>query len=217
MLSNQQVWAVNSAGYSASPWVSGRTGPAPPKAVDPPVFLQVSATSTVVEIHPPAQPNGIVSLYRVFSLDQNNRTLVKLIQHVLFLLFFTFPMFSWMLLDFTTNSLTFLNILFVLQLSEGTSLQQTLHGLRPYTQYWVGVEACTCYQVRKLNRLFLLWLGNICKKLITIIGDIYPITINVTINRWKFLLHVFDSKSLTLCSKIIPTKSTNFFYFNRLK
>lgn len=32
------------------------------------------------------------------------------------------------------------------QLSEGTSRQQTLHGLSPYTQYWVGVEACTCYQ-----------------------------------------------------------------------
>uniref|UniRef100_A0A3Q3B8L8 Usher syndrome 2A (autosomal recessive, mild) n=1 Tax=Kryptolebias marmoratus TaxID=37003 RepID=A0A3Q3B8L8_KRYMA len=100
-----QVWAVNSAGYSASPWVSGRTGPAPPEGLDLPVILRVSATSAVVEIHPPAQPNGIVSLYRVFSLDLNNHTL-----------------------------------------SEGTSLQQTLHGLRPYTQYWVGVEACTCFQ-----------------------------------------------------------------------
>ncbi|XP_046887280.1 usherin-like [Hypomesus transpacificus] len=26
------------------------------------------------------------------------------------------------------------------------SLQQTLHGLSPYSQYWVCVEACTCYQ-----------------------------------------------------------------------
>ncbi|MEQ2243237.1 hypothetical protein ILYODFUR_005011, partial [Ilyodon furcidens] len=101
-----QVWAVNSAGYASSPWVSGRTGPAPPQGVGVPVVLDVSATSAVVGISPPAQPNGIVSLFRVFSVDQNNRTL----------------------------------------LSEGTSHQQTLHGLRPYTQYWVGVEACTCYQ-----------------------------------------------------------------------
>nr|XP_014268858.2 usherin [Maylandia zebra] len=101
-----QVWAVNSAGHSASPWVSGRTGPAPPQGVGPPIFLHVSATSAVVDIHAPAQPNGIISLYRVFSLDHNNHTL----------------------------------------LSEGTSHPQTLHDLRPYTQYWVGVEACTCYQ-----------------------------------------------------------------------
>ncbi|KAM7406312.1 hypothetical protein PAMP_000697 [Pampus punctatissimus] len=104
--SDQQLWAVNSAGRSASPWTSGRTGPAPPEGIDPPNFLRVSATSAVVEIHPPARPNGIVSLYRVFSLDHNNHTL----------------------------------------LSEGTSHHITLHGLRPYTQYWVGVEACTCYQ-----------------------------------------------------------------------
>uniref|UniRef100_A0A1A8CGD6 Usher syndrome 2A (Autosomal recessive, mild) n=2 Tax=Nothobranchius kadleci TaxID=1051664 RepID=A0A1A8CGD6_NOTKA len=116
-----QVWAVNSAGYAASPWVSGRTGPAPPEGVDPPIFLHVSATSAVVEIHPPAQPNGIVGLYRVFSLDHNTTTLTLL--------------------------------------SEGTSLQQTLHDLRPFTQYWVGIEACTCYQccsrgpLRELNTL----------------------------------------------------------------
>ncbi|TDH17235.1 hypothetical protein EPR50_G00006290 [Perca flavescens] len=101
-----QVWAVNSAGRSASPWANGRTGPAPPEGVGTPIFLRVSATSAVVDIHPPARPNGIVSLYRVFSVNHNNHTL----------------------------------------LSESTSHQQTLHGLRPYTQYWVGVEACTCYQ-----------------------------------------------------------------------
>ncbi|XP_070688414.1 usherin [Pempheris klunzingeri] len=101
-----QVWAVNSAGHSASTWTTGRTGPAPPEGVGPPIFLHVSATTAVVNIHPPARPNGIVSLYRVFSLKHDNHTL----------------------------------------LSEGTSHQQTLHGLRPYTRYWVGVEACTCYQ-----------------------------------------------------------------------
>ncbi|XP_039982949.1 usherin [Xiphias gladius] len=101
-----QVWAVNSAGHIGSPWANGRTGPAPPEGVRPPIFLRVSATSAVVDIHPPARPNGIVSLYRVFSLNHNNHTL----------------------------------------LSEGTTHQQTLHGLHPYTQYWVAVEACTCYQ-----------------------------------------------------------------------
>uniref|UniRef100_A0A3B5QN66 Usherin n=1 Tax=Xiphophorus maculatus TaxID=8083 RepID=A0A3B5QN66_XIPMA len=116
-----QVWAVNSAGYASSPWVSGRTGPAPPQGVGLPIFLDVSATSAAVNIHPPAQPNGIVSLFRVFSLDRNNIT--------------------------------------TLVLSEGTSHQQTLHGLHPYTRYLVGIEACTCYQccsrgpVRELHTL----------------------------------------------------------------
>ncbi|KAI4904703.1 hypothetical protein NFI96_004043 [Prochilodus magdalenae] len=32
-----------------------------------------------------------------------------------------------------------------LLLSEGTSRQQTLHGLLPFTVYSVGVEACTCF------------------------------------------------------------------------
>ncbi|XP_068172657.1 usherin isoform X1 [Antennarius striatus] len=100
-----QVWAVNSAGRSASAWANGRTGPAPPEGLGPPIFLSVSATSAVVDIRPPTQPNGIVSLYRVFSLNHNHTVL-----------------------------------------SEGTSQRQTLHGLRPYTQYWVGVEACSCYQ-----------------------------------------------------------------------
>ncbi|CAB1442992.1 unnamed protein product [Pleuronectes platessa] len=100
------VWAVNSAGRTDSPWTNGRTGPAPPEGVGPPIFLRVSATSATLVIHPPARPNGIISLYKVFSLSHKNHTL----------------------------------------LSEGTSHQQTLHGLQPYTQYWVGVEACTCYQ-----------------------------------------------------------------------
>lgn len=76
---NRQVWAVNSAGRTGSPWTNGRTGPAPPEGVSPPVFQRVSATSAVVDIQPPARPNGIVSLYRVFSLNHNNHTLVKLI------------------------------------------------------------------------------------------------------------------------------------------
>ncbi|XP_041108645.1 usherin [Polyodon spathula] len=33
-----------------------------------------------------------------------------------------------------------------LLLSEGTSIQQIIHGLQPFTNYSVGVEACTCFQ-----------------------------------------------------------------------
>uniref|UniRef100_A0AAY4ADY9 Usher syndrome type IIa protein homolog n=1 Tax=Denticeps clupeoides TaxID=299321 RepID=A0AAY4ADY9_9TELE len=100
-----QVWAVNSAGRSGSPWARGRTGPAPPEGVRPPTFLRIHATSAVVDISPPAKPNGIVSLYRVFAESKDTHQL----------------------------------------LSEGTSRQQTLHGLRPFTLYSVGVEACTCF------------------------------------------------------------------------
>ncbi|KAG7261417.1 hypothetical protein CRUP_006281, partial [Coryphaenoides rupestris] len=100
------VRAVNSAGHSASPWANGRTGPAPPEGIAPPTFQRIQATWAVVDILPPRRPNGIVSLYRVFSQDNNTYIL----------------------------------------LSEGTSQQQTLHGLSPYTLYWVGVQACTCYQ-----------------------------------------------------------------------
>ncbi|TWW67416.1 Usherin Usher syndrome type IIa protein [Takifugu flavidus] len=72
-----QVWAANSVGRSPSPWASGRTGPAPPEGLGPPVFLRVSATTAVLDIHPPPRPNGIISLYRVFSLHHNNRTLLS--------------------------------------------------------------------------------------------------------------------------------------------
>ncbi|XP_077569166.1 usherin [Stigmatopora nigra] len=102
-----QLWVVNSAGRSPSQWVSGRTGPAPPEGVAPPTFRRVSSTTAVVDMRPPDRPNGVVSLYRVFSLGRNND---------------------------------------VALLSEGTSHQQTLHGLLPYTQYKIAVEACTCYQ-----------------------------------------------------------------------
>nr|XP_061796460.1 usherin-like [Nerophis lumbriciformis] len=102
-----QLWAVNSAGRSPSQWVGGRTGPAPPEGLAPPALRRISATTAVVDMHPPARPNGVISLYRVFSLGRND--------------------------DITL-------------LSEGTSHQQTLHGLLPYTQYKIGIEACTCYQ-----------------------------------------------------------------------
>ncbi|NXU70580.1 USH2A protein, partial [Oreotrochilus melanogaster] len=33
----------------------------------------------------------------------------------------------------------------VVVLSEGTATQQTIHGLKPFTTYSIGVEACTCF------------------------------------------------------------------------
>ncbi|KAK7153113.1 hypothetical protein R3I93_011118 [Phoxinus phoxinus] len=100
-----QVWAVNSAGRAGSPWAQGHTGPAPPEGMSPLKFLHIHATSAVVDISPPNKPNGIVSLYRVFTQNKDSYQL----------------------------------------LSEGTSQQQTLHGLRPFTVYSVGMEACTCF------------------------------------------------------------------------
>ncbi|KAF7704133.1 hypothetical protein HF521_021205 [Silurus meridionalis] len=100
-----QVWAVNSAGRTGSPWTMGRTGPAPPEGLGPPTFLHIQATSAVVDISPPAKPNGIITIYRVFDQKKDSHYL----------------------------------------LSEGTSRQQKLHGLMPFTTYSVRVEACTCF------------------------------------------------------------------------
>ncbi|XP_036133319.1 usherin [Molossus molossus] len=64
-----QVWAVNSAGKASSNWTWCRTGPAPPEGLKAPRFHAVSSTQAVVNISVPRQPNGVVSLYRVFSGD----------------------------------------------------------------------------------------------------------------------------------------------------
>ncbi|XP_053139313.1 usherin [Hemicordylus capensis] len=101
-----QVWSVNSAGRAASSWTQCRTGPAPPQGLHAPLFDKVASTLAVVSISPPLKPNGIVSLYRLFSSNTKGKDVV---------------------------------------LSEGTSTQQTIHGLKPFTTYSVGVEACTCF------------------------------------------------------------------------
>ncbi|XP_016076620.1 PREDICTED: usherin [Miniopterus natalensis] len=101
-----QVWAVNSAGKAPSSWTQCRTGPAPPEGLRAPRFHKVSSTQAVVNISAPGKPNGIVSLYRLFS---NNTGGVETV------------------------------------LSEGLATQQTLQGLRPFTSYSIGVEACTCF------------------------------------------------------------------------
>ncbi|KAH0622701.1 hypothetical protein JD844_025231 [Phrynosoma platyrhinos] len=101
-----RVWSVNSAGRAGSSWTQCKTGPAPPQGLHAPLFDTVASTSAVVKINPPLKPNGIVSLYRLFSNNTKGRDMV---------------------------------------LSEGTSTQQTIHGLKPFTTYSVGVEACTCF------------------------------------------------------------------------
>ncbi|XP_060102758.1 usherin [Heteronotia binoei] len=101
-----QVWSVNSAGRAASSWTRSRTGPAPPQGLHAPRFGKVASTLAVVNISPPLKPNGIVSLYRLFSKNTKGNDVV---------------------------------------LSEGTATQQTIHGLKPFTTYSVGVEACTCF------------------------------------------------------------------------
>ncbi|KAM3930149.1 usherin [Leptodactylus fuscus] len=100
-----QVWAVNSAGRTASSWTHCRTGPAAPEGLRPPVFHKVSSTLAIANITPPTKPNGVVVLYRLFSRNDQGEDTV---------------------------------------LSEGTSIQQTIHGLKPFTNYSVGAEACTC-------------------------------------------------------------------------
>ncbi|XP_006890633.1 PREDICTED: usherin [Elephantulus edwardii] len=101
-----QVWAVNSAGKASSTWTRCRTGPTPPEGLQAPKFHAVSSTQAVVNISAPAKPNGVVSLYRLFSNTSSGVVMV---------------------------------------LSEGTTTQQTLHGLQPFTAYSIGVEACTCF------------------------------------------------------------------------
>ncbi|XP_074120778.1 usherin [Sminthopsis crassicaudata] len=62
-----QVWSGNSAGKTASSWAQCKTGPAPPEGLQAPKFHAVFSTQAVVNISIPLKPNGIVSLYRLFS------------------------------------------------------------------------------------------------------------------------------------------------------
>ncbi|NXO10183.1 USH2A protein, partial [Oriolus oriolus] len=101
-----QVWSVNSVGRTPSSWSRCRTGPAPPEGLGAPLFNTVASTVAVVSISPPLKPNGVVSIYRLFSNDTRGTDVV---------------------------------------LSEGTATQQTIHGLKPFTTYSIGVEACTCF------------------------------------------------------------------------
>ncbi|XP_053568734.1 usherin [Bombina bombina] len=100
-----QLWAVNSAGKTASSWTYCKTGPADPEGILAPTFSNVSSTQAVANIPPPTQPNGIVSLYRLYATNNDGADTV---------------------------------------LSEGTSNMQMIYGLKPFTNYSISVEACTC-------------------------------------------------------------------------
>uniref|UniRef100_A0A673TE79 Usherin n=1 Tax=Suricata suricatta TaxID=37032 RepID=A0A673TE79_SURSU len=72
-----QVWAVNSAGKAPSSWTGCRTGPAPPEGLGAPRFHTVSSTQAVVNISAPGRPNGVVSLYRLFSSTSGAETVLS--------------------------------------------------------------------------------------------------------------------------------------------
>nr|KAF6302646.1 hypothetical protein mPipKuh1_018529 [Pipistrellus kuhlii] len=71
-----QVCAVNSAGKAPSSWTRCKTGPAPPEGLRAPRFHAVSSTQAVANISSPGKPNGIISLYRLFSNSTDGAELV---------------------------------------------------------------------------------------------------------------------------------------------
>lgn len=71
-----KVWSVNSAGRTPSGWTRCRTGPAPPEGLAAPLFHTVASTVAVVNINPPLKPNGVVSIYRLFSNDTRGTEVV---------------------------------------------------------------------------------------------------------------------------------------------
>lgn len=84
-----EVWAVNAAGKAPSRWTRCRTGPAPPEGLRAPAFHVVSPTQAVANISAPQKPNGIISLYRLFSKDTGGtQTLVS--SRILIVLFETY-------------------------------------------------------------------------------------------------------------------------------
>lgn len=48
-------------------------------------FLHIHATSAVVDISPPNKPNGIVSLYRVFTQNKDSYQLVHTVYIFLYI------------------------------------------------------------------------------------------------------------------------------------
>ncbi|KAI5940642.1 Usherin [Manis javanica] len=72
-----QVWAMNSAGKAPSSWKQCRTGPAPPEGLSAPRFHAVSSTQATVSISAPGKPNGIISLYRLFSSSRGAETVLS--------------------------------------------------------------------------------------------------------------------------------------------
>lgn len=71
-----KVWSVNSVGRTPSSWSRCQTGPAPPEGLGAPLFNTVASTVAVVSISPPLKPNGVVSIYRLFSNDTRGTDVV---------------------------------------------------------------------------------------------------------------------------------------------
>lgn len=63
-------------GRTPSSWSRCQTGPAPPEGLGAPLFNTVASTVAVVSISPPLKPNGVVSIYRLFSNDTRGTDVV---------------------------------------------------------------------------------------------------------------------------------------------
>lgn len=69
-----KVLAENDIGKTASPWVSERTGEAPPLSTPTPVVYPVSHSQLELQWSPPTddQARGIITTYRVYFYAKND-------------------------------------------------------------------------------------------------------------------------------------------------
>lgn len=69
-----KVLAENDIGKTASPWVSERTGEAPPLSTPSPVVYPVSHSQLELQWSPPTedQARGIITTYRVYFYAKND-------------------------------------------------------------------------------------------------------------------------------------------------
>lgn len=69
-----KVLAENDIGKAASPWVSERTGEAPPLSTPTPVVYPVSHSQLELQWSPPTddQARGIITTYRVYFYAKND-------------------------------------------------------------------------------------------------------------------------------------------------
>lgn len=90
-----KVWSVNSVGRTPSSWSRCRTGPAPPEGLGAPLLNMVASTVAVVSISPPLKPNGVVSIYRLFSNDTRGTDVVVSIVSTFSVLPFPYVFYSF--------------------------------------------------------------------------------------------------------------------------
>lgn len=74
ILSFLKVLAENDIGKTASPWVSERTGEAPPLSTPTPIVYPVSHSQLELQWSPPTddQARGIITTYRVYFYAKND-------------------------------------------------------------------------------------------------------------------------------------------------